>query len=242
MQAIPFLQELEKISNPVITLNEIIRITGKSREYARIYVHRLIKRNLIQEVEKGKYTKVNDTLAIATNLIFPSYLSFISAYSFYGFTTQIPIVVKVVCLTSKKTLRLDNMDITFIKFKKRHLFGYRREQQSNHYLFIAEPEKAIIDSLYLPRHCPISESFEALKNNELAIDKLIRYALLMDSKVTIKRLGYLLELQGIDVYDQLKGRLNSRYDLLNPFAPKTAKRSSKWRLLTNEVFANDTQR
>ena len=188
------------------------------------------------EIEKGKYTLSFDALEIGPNLIFPSYISFLSAYSIYGFTTQIPAKVHVVSLRSKKPVEAANSEIVFIKFKKENFFAYKRERFRDKLIFIAEPEKAIIDSLYLPEYCPITESFEALKSREIRVEKLIEYGLEMNSIVTLKRLGYLLELNSIDIYEKIKHKLNKRYDLLNPFLKKSSHTSSKWRLNINEVF------
>ncbi len=236
MQSIYLLRELEKLNNPVISLTDIARIISKRREYTRVYIHRLIKKNLLTEIEKGKYTLSFEAFEIGSNIIFPSYTSFISAYSIYGFTTQIPTTVQIIALKSKKPLEAANSKIIFIKFKKKNFFGYKREKFRDKYIFIAEPEKAIIDSLYLPQYCPISETYEALRSKEINIDKLIEYSLSMDSYVVIKRLGYLLELHEIDIFEKVKRKLNKRYDLLNPFMKKSKNNSAKWKLNINEVF------
>lgn len=238
MQAITFIRELEGFQKTVIDISDVTKIIGKGRDYAKVYLNRLAKRNLLHEVEKGKYTLSEDPHEIGSNLVFPSYISFITAYSLYGFTTQIPIIAQIVSTRSKKALEIDNTKIIFIKFKKENVFGYRREKFRNKYMFIAEPEKAIIDSLYLPEQCPISESYQALGEN-IDINKLVEYALKMNSIVTIKRLGYLLELRGQDIYDKVAHRLNKKYDLLNPLMTKSKKNSSKWKLNVNEVFESE---
>lgn len=238
MQAITFIRELEGLQKTVIGLSDVTKIIGKGRDYAKVYVNRLAKRNLLHEVEKGKYTLSEDPHEIGSNLVFPSYISFITAYSLYSFTTQIPIIAQIVSPKSKKTLKIDKTKIIFIKFKKENIFGYHREKFRKKYMFIAEPEKAIIDSLYLPEQCPISESYQALGEN-IDISKLVEYALRMSSIVTIKRLGYLLELHGQDIYDKVAHMLNKKYDLLNPFMKKSKINSSKWKLNVNEVFESE---
>jgi len=236
MQAITFLKELESMRNPVILLNDIARIIGKGREYSRVYAYRLKKKNLLMEIEKGKYALSEEPYEVASGIVFPSYISFISAYYVYGFTTQIPIIIQVVTLKPRKPLIFKNMQIQFITFKNRNMFGYKRERFREMDIFIAEKEKAIVDSLYLPQYCPITESCEALKSKEINIDKLIDYALKMNSIITLKRLGYLLELNGMDIYERVKHKLNKRYDLINPFIKKSKISSSKWKLNINEVF------
>ena len=56
----------------------------------------------------------------------------------------------------------------------------------------------------------------------------------MKSIVTLKRLGYLLELKGFDAYDKLGLYLNKRYDLLNPSLPPSGRNDSRWMLKLNE--------
>jgi predicted transcriptional regulator of viral defense system len=101
---------------------------------------------------------------------------------------------------------------------------------------VAEKEKLIVDSLFLPRYCPVDEIYNAMGDEKLSIDTLVEYGIRMDSVVTLKRLGYLLEKKGIDVYERLKLRLNRKYDLLNPLLPKKGEKNVKWRLIINEVF------
>ena len=114
------------------------------------------------------------------------------------------------------------------------MFGYTKQKFREKYMFLADKEKAIIDSLYLPEHCPISETFEALESKEIETKKLIQYALQMDSIVLLKRLGYLLEKQGIDIYPQVGNKLNLRYDLLNPLLKRSKEKSTQWKLNINE--------
>lgn len=236
MQAITFLQTVQQLQLPVLQLPDVARIIGKSREYAGLYIHRLTKKGIIHEVERGKYTLLTDPFEIASHIVFPSYLSFLSAYSIYGLTTQIPINVQTVALKPRKPLSADHTTINFITFKKENIFGYSQQPFRDSTIFIADKEKAIVDSLYLPEHCPISETMEAIATGDLDIQKLVEYALRMDSIVTLKRLGYLLETRGIDVYDSFQEKLNVRYDLLNPFLKRSALNSTRWKLNINEVF------
>src|SRR3990167_9419855 len=90
MQALDFLKKIETMKTAVLTLNDISKIINKNKEYSRLYIYRLKKRNIITEIEKNKYTLSDEPYDVASNLIFPSYISFISAYSIYGLTTQIP--------------------------------------------------------------------------------------------------------------------------------------------------------
>jgi len=229
-----FIEKIRDLNIGVFTLSDVSRIIGKSRGYAALYVKRLIERGAIIRIEKGKYALPGvDPMVVATNILFPSYVSFLSAISYYHLTTQIPTSIQVVTGRSKKDLIFDRK-IRFIKFDKRRIFGYRREKIGNGYAFIGEIEKVIVDALFMPKYCSIGEIFEAFE--KVNTQKLIEYALKMDSIVTLKRLGYMLELKGIDVYETLKAHINKKYDLLNPALPPVGENNRKWMLKLNEVL------
>jgi predicted transcriptional regulator of viral defense system len=105
-----------------------------------------------------------------------------------------------------------------VKFKSFRFFGFKREILEGKFVFVAEIEKAIVDSLYLPKYCPVSETFFALRNTNLNLENLFKYAKRMNFLAVIKRLGYLLEIAGIDA-SEIKTSFKN-YTLLNPSLPK----------------------
>jgi predicted transcriptional regulator of viral defense system len=135
---------------------------------------------------------------------------------------------------SKKEMRLGDFSIKFIKLNKSRFFGYKREKFNNKLIFVGEIEKVIVDSLFLPEYCPITETFEALKSRKFDLDKIMDYALRMNSIIVLKRLGYMLDLLDVDIHKKVKNELNNRYDLLNPFLPKSENINKKWKLTINE--------
>lgn len=236
MKSIEFLQKIQELRNPVFTLHDAAKITGKTRQYLKLYLFRLKKRNLLKEVERGKYTMAFNPFVVASHLTFPSYISFLSAYSYYQITTQMPRIIYVVSHAPKKRISYEQYTFQFITFSSQHIFGYKREEIGRNIIFIAEKEKAIIDSLYLPRYCAIDETFAALQDKDIDIVKLVHYARRMDSIIVLKRLGYLLEKREIDIFDDVKKELHGRYDLLNPYLKKTKIKNPKWKLIINEVL------
>ncbi len=239
MNSSQFLGQLAALQKPIFTSNDLVKITGKSRNYLKVYIHRLKKRGLLREVEKGKYVLPGQhPLITASHLIFPSYISFLSAYSYYQQTTQLPRVIQVVALRPKRSLTVDNYSIKFITFPPAKVFGYHQEKFQGKTIFIAELEKAIIDSLYLPRYCPLDETYAVLSSEKINVNLLVSCALRLDSIVLLKRLGYLLERRGDDRYRTLGKHLNQRYDLLNPGLPSSRyqARSAKWKLILNDTL------
>ena len=219
----------------IITISDAARTINKSRKYTELYLKRLEKREIIKRIEKGKYSLQNTPFqVIASNLVMPSYISFLSGLSYYHLTTQIPRITQIATTKSKKRIRYENEEIQFIKLRK--IFGYNREKTQFGYIFVGEKEKIVIDSFLLPKYCPINETMNAIKESKLDIRKLIDYALKMNSIVLIKRIGYALELDNIDIYPKVKRHLNKRYDLLNPHLSATGENNTKWKLKINEVI------
>ena len=228
------IEYLRRLKNPVFSLNDISKITGYDLRYTKVFLSRIVKTGLLVRVEKNKYV-VRDTnpLLVASNLIFPSYISFISALGYHNLTLQIPHIIYVVCLRKKKQISYNGYTIKFVRFNRKSFFGYRRELLDGKYLFIGEVEKVILDCLKLPKYCPISEVFYAIKNAKLDMDKLIRYAKKMSSEAVIKRLGYLLEIAGFDA-SKLKISFKN-YSLLNPLLHSKGPKNKKWKIIVNEV-------
>ncbi len=230
-----FIEEIKSLGLGVFTLSDISRIIGKGKRYAALYANRLVKRGIIVRIERGKFALPDtDSLVVATNVTFPSYVSFLSALSYHRLTAQIPTSIQVVAGKSKKGISFKGEKISFVRFDRKRIFGYRREKIGNGYAFIGEVEKIIVDALFMPRYCPLGELMEALDVAD--VDKLLRYALKMNSIVTLKRLGYLLELKNIDIYDEVKKYINRKYDLLNPLLPPAGETNRKWALRLNEVL------
>ena len=185
----------------------------------------------MQFIEKGKYCKENTSeIEVASHLLKPSYISFLSALSILGLTDQIPIEINLVALRQKKSLYFNNYRITFSTFPKKLFFGYTEHDN----IFIAEPEKAILDSLYL-NVVPLEEIVKVLNESDINFDKLIDYALRMDSKILLKRLGYILDSLDIPASRKLVSYINTRRtDVLNPLLSSGSKRNKKWHLYINE--------
>ncbi|MBU0497508.1 MAG: hypothetical protein KKC68_02725 [Candidatus Thermoplasmatota archaeon] len=229
-----FITTIKNHNLGILTISDVARIINKNRQYTTLYLKRLENRKIIKRIEKGKYSLPDTPLPIiASNLLLPSYISFLSGLSHYHLTTQLPRITQIATTKSKKRIIYEHNEIQFIHLKK--IFGYTREKTQFGYIFIGEKEKIILDSLLLPTHCPLHETIHALKETKINSKKITEYALMMNSIVLIKRLGYTLELNDIDIYPLVKKQLNKRYDLLNPTLPAMGKNNTKWHLKINEA-------
>ena len=234
MKKIDLIKELEKY--PVFNLKILREIINKDRNYAKIVIYRLKKDNLIFEIEKDKYTTLKEAIVVASNLIWPSYLSCWTALRYYNLTEQLPKNIFVITTKSRKkrTLEFNNSQIIFIKAKTQYFFGYNKEHYGNFDIFIAKKEKAIIDSLYF-KQISLSEIYEVIKNslNEFDSNIFIDYLIKIKNKALIKRLGFLLDLLDMDLYDKLKRHINYQYIPLDYAISSKGKKNKKWRVIEN---------
>lgn len=133
----------------------------------------------------------------ANELYSPSYVSFESALSEYSFIPE-----GVFQVTSCTTLKTQSFDTNPGLFTYRHVkpamfFGYRLEEWGDHHYAIAEPEKALMDFLYLHPEVENVKDIEALRwnaveiNHKISSDKLKSYETYIDSPVLSRRLNLL---------------------------------------------------
>jgi len=233
MKRIDLIRKLEKY--PVFNLKILAEIIEKDRSYSKLVLYRLKKDKLIFEIEKNKYTVYRDSMLIASNIIWPSYISCWSALRYHNLTEQLPQSISVITTRArrKRELMFENTKIIFTKVKPRYFFGYKKERYQNFNIFIADPEKALIDSALLKK-ISFSEISEIIKENirEIDIDLLMKYIIRIKNKALIKRFGYLLEKLGIKC-EELRKFIDFKYVALDYKLPNEGRKDKKWRIIEN---------
>ena len=224
MKTIHLLKKLERFT--LFTENDVAKIVNKSPKYIRTLLSRLNKEKIIKRIEKGKYTLHDDVLIFASHIVTPSYISLWTALRYYNMTQQQP--TSFFILSNVKRKNINSLNINFLSTK--HMFGYKKERYSDFDIFMASPEKAIIDSLLFK--LPIEDIKIALEKESIDFKKLSECAKKTKNKSLMKRLGYLLEKKKKNSYD-LKA-LDNNYILLNYLGEKKGKKDKKWKLIIND--------
>lgn len=161
-------------------------------------VSNLRQKDLLESPMRGRYVldipnydvSINQ---VASKIYWPSYVSFWTALSYHGLTDQLPNTVYVVTSETSGSIEFEDYKIQFVKFKPDYIFGYEETDG-----FIAEPEKAVIDSLHLPKYSGgIKEISKALDRN-LDIKKMTGYAEKTGISAVKKRLKYLLDRKEVE--------------------------------------------
>lgn len=219
---------------PIFSSSTLQHKLGKSQAYCNLVVHRLQKQRLIARIEKNKYTLYQDPFLIASRIVWPAYISGRSALHYYHLTDQVPHEITVVVTKPKKNIVFHGTIIRFTTTKPANFFGYQKIKEQGQDIFIASPEKALLDSELLQK-VSVAEIKEILGANlpELHLPKLIFYMLRTKSSSLIKRFGYLLELMGKDYYQKIKKYMDATYIFLDITKPEKGIKNTKWRLLVN---------
>ena len=209
---------------PVFSLSDVTQII-KSKEYAKKFLKREVERGAVKKIMRDVYTLHNDAFLVSTFVIRPSYISSISALAFHRSITQIPNAIY--CFTPKT-----KKEINFVEricyFPTRYFFGFELRTYRNFKIPVASVEKAIIDSIGIVPLSVVEEAF-----SEINSDKLISYLKKIKKGSIVKRIGFLAERNGFEVYDELKPFINNRYIFLDPLKAKKGKKNKRWRLIEN---------
>ena len=216
----------------VFNTNDLRLLLGISIEKSYNLIKALKKKKAIEAVKSGLYTvKGTNELIVGPYLNWPSYLSFWSALSYYGFSDQMPKTIYYASTKYRKRIK----NYKFVTISKKRFFGYLKIGN----IIIAEKEKAIIDSLLFPKYAggikEIIRSVERAKE-ELSINKLFNYALKVESKAVLRRLAFILELLGYkeDSLGKIRKKIGKGYELLDPSSNKKNNLNRKWLLDIND--------
>ena len=191
------LDELALHNKTVFSIYDAARIMNKPTNY----VSKLLSNNKkVRRIERGKYYLINgrgiNIYEIASQVVFPSYVSMFAAFQFYSVTEQFVVKYSVVTLKRHRPIIIENNAVEFIKIQKERFFGYKKNGNA----YVATIEKAIVDSLYLgsPPFSYIKEAFaESLRRKIINVDLLVDFALRMKTKATPKRVQTLLKSENI---------------------------------------------
>lgn len=169
-------------------------------------------RRLVEWQEKGYIQKVvnrwyvfsktlrqEELLTISNRIYSPSYISLEWAMSHYRLIPE-----GVYTITAITTLKTQDFNTAIGAFSYRHvkpalMFGYRLVRFENTFYKMAEPEKLLLDYLYLNPSNKVLEDLEGLRLNVTELNtllhrkKLENYLAMFNNKALNKRVNILTE-------------------------------------------------
>ncbi|MGE5860643.1 MAG: type IV toxin-antitoxin system AbiEi family antitoxin domain-containing protein [Ignavibacteria bacterium] len=177
--------ELNKSNKLFLSINDIAEILSITKESAKVSAARYVKKGYLIRLKKdfyilsGKFDNLRepDLFKIANFIQTPSYISLVSALSFYGITTQQQRnFVESIALKKTKNVTVKSISFTYSLVKKEFYEGFEYRQGRDNF-FIALQDKALADIVYLFSLGRYNCDFDAIdfrkisKNN---VQKLLR--------------------------------------------------------------------
>ncbi len=198
-----FLAFKEKLSAyPVFNINDIT-----------VYYPKFDRRRLVEWQHKNRIKKLRNSFYcfsdikltgplnyfIANTIYNPSYISLQTALSYYALIPEHAFAYT--SISTNKTAKFYNDAGRFIykNVKPASFYGYQLVTKANLTYKIAEPEKAIIDLIYIDKSLRYPGAIKALRLNPTMLvekvkpEKLKDYAEHMGSKVVLKHINWLIE-------------------------------------------------
>lgn len=163
-----------------VTIDEISSIIGISLASTKVFCSRATARGSLIRVRRGLYiiprwvgsAESESLFRLSNQIISPSYISLLPALSFFGVSTQVPVgVYESICETRSKEYNIEDFEFRYVRFPKQYWFGYIRVKD----FFIAEPEKALVDSIYLASIGRYSLDISAIDLRKIDKEKLVKY-------------------------------------------------------------------
>ncbi len=148
MRDVELIKELQTTGKDFFTLPDLEKVTGLDRQSLHVSLHRLVKRGAIQRAMRGIYVIPGSgprVERIAGQLYLPCYLSFESALSRFGVLNLVPYSLTFATTNKTKTLDILERRVDYRQIKPALFFGF--DMADGYY--IAKPEKALLDLVYL---------------------------------------------------------------------------------------------
>jgi predicted transcriptional regulator of viral defense system len=200
MNYIKFEKSLKEF--PVFSIRDI------KKQYQDFDSRRLVEwqqKNYIQKLRREHYCfydteKDEGFLLFAANKMYtPSYVSMESALAYYHFIPEGVFITT--SISTRNTAKYDTPigEFSYRQIKSSLFFGYKILPYNNVFIKIAEPEKVLLDYLYL-RKLTSDAEIEALRLNVIQINELVdfqrlaHYQKIFNSKALDKRIELLKEM------------------------------------------------
>jgi predicted transcriptional regulator of viral defense system len=232
---------------------------GISPAYVRQALHYLAKAGWVTRLHNGLYAVCSampgiapvHEFEIAMALVRPAAISHWSALHYHGLTEQAPRQVFVLTTTDASTPRPGRAKtkspaegypaggafFRFVQTRPDRFFGIQKVWLGDVRISITDPERSLLDGLSMPQYCgdfaEVMHAFE-VRGEQLDLDRIMEYALKLDA-ATVKRLGWVLEQQGVapDRLRELQQLPIKGFRTLDPSGPRLGPCNRRWMIQEN---------
>lgn len=157
MNRYSILAAIKRLEKSVFTTREVADISGCSLSSATLALTRMEREGLMFRIYRGIWAETSNA-KLSPYAIIPyllsqnrAYVSFISALHLYGMIEQIPQEITLASIIHSKTIKTKIGTFAVHKLTPDFFKGFSWYKGSGTFL-IADPEKALIDCLYISGH------------------------------------------------------------------------------------------
>jgi predicted transcriptional regulator of viral defense system len=175
------------------TINDISEILSITTASSKVTASRYVKKGYLIRLKRdfyitrNRFNRLNETEAfiIANILQTPSYVSFVTALSYYDISSQQQRnYIESVSLKRTKNAAVGNFIFTYSRITKTMYGGFELKQGGNNF-FIALPEKALADIVYLSSMGRYKCDFDAVDFGKINTKSVNQYLKISGSKRTL---------------------------------------------------------
>lgn len=216
--------DLEWRGQKIVTLAELRDMLGASEGYARLMAHRLVKKGWLERLRPGLFQLVPaergregvaDThpLTAGAVLVDPYFFSFGTACTHHGLTEQVFAEVYLACQERRRAATIRGKRYVFVYVAPARFFGFQDAAVLGQTVRMATLERALLDAIDRPRYAGgIGEvsRIAAHAAPRASWDALLELLGRWGSAALVQRLGYLLDLHGVDMPGEVRTALLAR--------------------------------
>lgn len=244
-----FIKKLLVDGKSIFTLDEATKVYRGTRHETGKFLSDLIKRDVLARIKSGVYLilqmgqediQLGNWPVIAGELtgLNEYFISYYSAMRLHGMTTHPSMDVYITMSKRCLVKKINNITYHFIYSKPENFWGgCVRWVTKQNKINVSDLERTILDGLERPELCGgIKEVVRGIwaKNKEINWKKMEEYNIRFHTKAAIKRLGFILEMLGLEVKSITDTIASSRnYILLDPYGPNEGKHLSRWHIRLN---------
>ena len=178
-----FTAKIKALGKDVFAVRDVRMLFPEESRFVNTNLKRLKEAGVITPVTRGLYRLFDTTFEIekvATAVFYPSYISFESALSKYGVINQGLFELTIATTRHSKRIRIGEVTCVYSQLKPKLFFGFNLLNG----IYIAEPEKAFLDTLYLISLGKKETSYEEWYTSGLDKNKVTKYSQPFGKKVT----------------------------------------------------------
>lgn len=231
--------DLEWHNQKTITLAELRQALGVSEVYARKLAHGLVKKGWFERLRPGLFLLVPagrgregvadmNPLAAGAVLVSPYFDSFGTACTHHGLTEQVFSEVYLACQEHRRPETIRDKRYVFVHVPEQRFFGFEEIAVLGQAVQMATVERAVLDAIDRPRYAGgIGEVSRIVVRavGKVSWDELIALARKWGSSALVQRLGYFVDLHGVEMPDHVRTAL---LDLVRPKSKIQLGSRRKW--------------